>query len=199
MIATSNTPTDEQLMATLARGRIEALDTIYDRYGSLSYSVAVRLTGDRGAAEEVVQDAFVSVWQKASTYDPRHGRVRSWLLQIVRNRAIDELRRQRSPVRNQNLHQPLDGATGPHPGASVTEADASLITELRSIVRGALKTLPEDQKKVVEMAYFEGLSQREISERTGLPLGTVKTRNRLALMRLRKSFGSLQRELIVEL
>jgi RNA polymerase sigma-70 factor (ECF subfamily) len=198
MIATSKPPTDESLMATLAAGRIEALETIYDRYGGLSYSVALRLTGDRGAAEEVVQDAFVSVWQKASTYDPRYGKVRSWLLQIVRNRAIDELRRQRSPIRNRNLHQPLDGTDGPHPGASMTEEDATLVTELRSVVQGALKILPKDQLKMVEMAYFEGLSQREISERTGIPLGTVKTRSRLALIRLRKVFGSRRGDLAVQ-
>ncbi len=199
MIATHNRLSDEQLMATLAGGRAEALEAIYDRYGGLCYSVALRLTGDPGSAEEVVQDAFVSVWQKARTYDPASGKVHSWLLQIVRNRAIDELRRQRSPVRNQRLHQQLDGVSDPPPGASVTEADAALITELRSIVRGALGSLPEDQLRVVQMAYFDGLSQREISERTGLPLGTVKTRSRLALKRLRKAFGPPAREALAEL
>ena len=190
---------DEQLMAMLAGGRAEALEAVYDRYGGISYSLALRLVGDRGAAEEVVQDAFVSVWQKAASYNPRSGRVHSWLLQIVRNRAIDELRLRRSPVRNPRLHQPLNGVDGPEPGESGTEADATLSTELRTIIKGALKKLPEDQLAVVEMAYFGGLSQREISERTGLPLGTVKTRSRLALKKLRKALEPLMIEPLIEL
>ena len=185
---------DEQLMKMLSGGRVEALEVIYDRYAGLSYSLALRILGDREAAEEVVQDTFLTIWQKADTYNPEYGRLYSWLLRIVRNRAIDELRRQRSPVRNQRSQRPLDGLADPGPGVAQIEADTARAMELRTVVGGALEELPENQREVVEMAYLKGLSQREISEQTGIPLGTVKTRTRLALKKLRETLDPLMRE-----
>lgn len=180
---------DEELVVMVLQGRAEALEALYDRYAGLSYYLALRILGDRGAAEEVVQDAFVTLWRKAGTYDPVYGRLYSWLLRIVRNRAIDELRRQRSPVRNSRVYRPDSESL-----ADPSEAEAIRATELRSVVGGAMEELPSDQREVLEMAYLEGLSQREISEYTGVPLGTVKTRTRLALKKLRKSLEPLTRE-----
>lgn len=180
---------DEELMAALTRGEAEALETLYDRYAGPSYSLALRILGDRGAAEEVVQDTFVTLWQKSGAYDPGYGRLSAWLLRIVRNRAIDELRRQRSPARNSRLHRPTPEAVADPAGT-----EALRTTELRSVVGGALEELPQDQREVVEMAYLKGLSQREISEYTGVPLGTVKTRTRLALKKLREALGPLIKE-----
>lgn len=180
---------DEELMVMVAGGRPEALEAIYDRYAGLSYSLALRILGDRGAAEEVVQDTFVTLWRKAETYKSESGKVHSWLLRIVRNRAIDELRRQRSPVRQDQAYQPASEML-----YDPSEVDAIRSTELRSVIGDALEELPTNQRAVVEMAYMEGLSQREISEHTGVPLGTVKTRTRLALRKLRQTLESLTRE-----
>lgn len=180
---------DERLVMMITGGQSEALEIIYDRYAGLSYSLALRILGDRGAAEEVVQDTFVTLWRKSGTYKPESGRVHSWLLRIVRNRAIDELRRQKSPVRNNQTYRPSYETL-----ADPSEADAIGATEIRSVVGDALNGLPTDQREVVEMAYMEGLSQREISEYTGVPLGTVKTRTRLALKKLRDTLEPLTRE-----
>ena len=178
-------PDDEELMAMVAEGRAEALAALYDRYAGASYGLALRILGDREDAEEAVQDTFVVLWRRAGTYDPGQGRAYSWLLKITRNKAIDELRRRGSTRRPRQVPQGMpELARGPE---SVEEEAGA--AELRSIVGGALEELPPDQREVVEMAYLGGLSQREISERTGIPLGTVKTRTRLALKKLR---GALQ-------
>lgn len=172
----------------ITQGRSEALEALYDRYAGVCYGLALRMLGDRQDAEEVVQDTFVSLWRKAGTYDPSQGRPYSWLLKITRNRAIDELRRKGSARKpRQELRAQPEIARGPD---SVVE-EAVGAAELRTIVGGALEELPPDQREVLEMAYMEGLSQREISEHTGIPLGTVKTRTRLALKKLRESLRPL--------
>ena len=184
---------DEELINTIAEGRSGALGALYDRYGGPSYSLALRILGDREAAEEVVQDSFVAVWRSAKTFNPGNGRLYSWLLKITRNRAIDELRRRRSPVRNPNVSgRSFEGEADP---AQDQEApQAARAAELRSMVGGALEGLPRDQREVLEMAYMRGWSQREIAQRTGIPLGTVKTRTRLALKKLRNVLEPLTRE-----
>lgn len=186
---------DEELMVMIGEGRAEALESLYDRYAGPAYSLALRILGDRGAAEEVVQDTFVAVWRRSGTYSPESGRVYSWLLGITRNRAIDELRRRSSPRRGggAQLLEPTEGSRlMGDPDASVSEA--AWVSEMRSFVGGALEELPKDQREVVEMAYLGGLTQREIAERTGTPLGTVKTRTRLALKKLRKILEPVMRE-----
>ena len=178
---------DEELVEMVKEGRAEALEALYDRYAGVCYGLALRILGDREDAEEVVQDAFVSVWRKAGSYDPRQGRPYTWLFKITRNRAIDELRRRDSTRRPRRMPQGTpELAREPE---SVEESAGVL--ELRSIVGGALEGLPPDQREVLEMAYMKGLSQREISEHTGIPLGTVKTRTRLALKKLKSSLHSL--------
>jgi RNA polymerase sigma-70 factor (ECF subfamily) len=174
-------------MAMVREGQAEALEALYDRYAGVCYGLALRILGDRQDAEEVVQDTFVSLWRRAGTYNPRYGRPYSWLLKIARNRAIDQLRRRSSPRRPRQIPE---GAPELARGSDAVEEVAGA-SELRSMVGGALEGLPPDQREVLEMAYMGGLSQREISERTGIPLGTVKTRTRLALKKLRASLHPL--------
>lgn len=172
---------DEELLALIADGRPEALEAAYDRYARQVYALALRILRDREASEEVVQDTFTAVWRRAASYKASIGRPYSWMIRIARNRAIDELRRRRS--RGQTSLR--DGSRVPEP-PDVAEEDGRL-SDLGALVVGALKELPSEQREVLEMSYFGGLSQREITERTGVPLGTVKTRTRLALKKLRKA------------
>ena len=172
---------DEELLALVADGRSEALEAVYDRYARQTYALALRILRDREASEEVVQDTFVAVWRRAASYRVSIGRPYSWLLKIARNRAIDELRSRRS--RGQRALR--EGGWLPE----VAEEDGQL-SELGSRMVGALKTLPPEQREVLELSYFGGFSQREISGRTGIPLGTIKTRTRLALKKLREALQS---------
>ncbi|MEW6637582.1 MAG: sigma-70 family RNA polymerase sigma factor [Actinomycetota bacterium] len=185
---------DEELIAMIADGQSEALEALYDRYSGVAYSLALRILGDRGAAEEVVQDTFVSVWRRAGTYRAKAGRPYSWMLGIARNRAIDELRRRRTPGRDRATFGSGPRETpDPAPGPAEIEEDAARVSELRFVVGGALQRLPDEQREVLELAYLQGLTQREISERTGIPLGTVKTRTRLALKKLKETLTPLMR------
>lgn len=195
---------DEKLMELVEEGLTEALEILYDRYAGTSYSLALRVLGDRGAAEEVVQDTFMAVWQRAGTYNPDYGRLSPWLLRIARNRAVDELRRRRSPARRAQLGtqwgaqerwRTVEDAADPAPEPAQAEAQADREKEIRGMVGGALSELPENQREVLELAYLRGLSQREISEKTGIPLGTVKTRTRLALQKMRKALTPVVEEL----
>jgi RNA polymerase sigma-70 factor, ECF subfamily len=179
---------DEELVDLVSEGETAAFEAIYEKYSGAAYALAVRMLGDSGAAEEVVQDAFVSLWKKSATYDPGQGKLYTWLLRITRNRAIDEMRKRSSPARDAAKHRRLYEETRDFSGSSGdTGAEAALVSELRGFVREAMDELPEEQRQVVELSYLGGLSQREISERTGVPLGTVKTRSRLALKKLRLS------------
>ena len=177
---------DEELLAGLAAGRLEALDALYERYASMAYGIARRITGDDGLAEDVVQDAFLGAWRSAGRYVPGRGSVKTWLLAIVHHRAIDVVRRRR-PVAE--LPEESEGARTPERltlpdvwGEVSGRLDAALVTR-------ALDALPGPQREVVELAYFGGLSQTEIAERVGVPLGTVKSRVRLALVGLRRELG----------
>ncbi len=171
---------DEELLKRIALGDEDALVTLYDRYGRLVYSLAYQVLQDHQLAEEVTQDVFTRVWQAAASFDPTKSRFTTWLTSITRNRAIDILRRRR-----------VRGLTGPGEAelnTAITRADERLSPEyhLEALaVREALRQLPPDQRQVVELAYFNGMTQREIAEHLSIPLGTVKTRMRLAMMKLR--------------
>ncbi|TCJ19811.1 sigma-70 family RNA polymerase sigma factor [Rubrobacter taiwanensis] len=180
---------DEELLGRIVEGEGDALEALYDRHAGLVFSLARRITGDREAAEEVVQDTFLTVWRQAASYSPSRGRPYSWLVRIARNRSIDELRRMDSRERRQRRSREVLDAYTPDPALKAVE-DARE-AELRRLVSEALQDLPEPQREVVELSYFRGWSQVEISRRTGLPLGTVKTRMRLALSKLR---NALRRE-----
>jgi RNA polymerase sigma factor (sigma-70 family) len=179
-------PSDEELLAGLAAGRLEALDVLYERYKSMAYGIARRITADDALAEDVVQEAFLGAWRSADRYVPGRGSVKTWLLSIVHHRAIDAVRRRR-PV--SELPEEAEGALTPAP-LTLPDVWGEVSGRLDGArVRAALATLPEAQREAVELAYFGGLSQTEIADRTGVPLGTVKSRVRLALLALRRELG----------
>jgi RNA polymerase sigma-70 factor (ECF subfamily) len=175
---------DEQLLAGLVDGRLDALDRLYDRYRTMAYSIALRITSDATLAEDVVQDAFLGAWRNAARYEVGRGSVKTWLLSIVHHRAIDAVRRRRPTT-----ELPESGEDGPAP-AELTLPDiwpevAAGID--RETVRRALATLSDVQREAIELAYFGGLTQVEIAERTNTPLGTVKSRIRLGLLGMRRA------------
>jgi RNA polymerase sigma factor (sigma-70 family) len=173
---------EAELMRQVAAGEIGGLETLYDRYHTMAYALALRITTETGLAEDVVQDSFLGVWRNAARYAEAKGSVRGWLLAIVRHRAIDAIRRQRAGVA---LGDDVDDAM---PAALTLpdiwpEVAGRLDAEQ---VRRALTTLPPAQREVIEMAYFDGLTQREIADKTRAPLGTVKSRMRLGLVSMRE-------------
>ncbi len=173
------TRTDAELLAGVAAGEEAALAELYDRYHLLAFSLALRVLRDRARAEDVVQDAFLAIWRKAPLFAATRGSVKTWLAAIVRNRAIDVVRaRRESDADDEAVLLALRDSA---PGVE-EQVTASLD---RHTVRAAMEELPAEQRRVVEMAYFEGFSHSEIAELTGLPLGTVKGRIRLAMQRMR--------------
>lgn len=182
--------TDEQLMAGLAAGDILALEALYDRYVALVFSVGLRVLGDRQLAEDVVQDVFLRLWRRPLSYDAARGRFVSWLLSVARNRAIDERRRM---ARRTRLEEPGDGTAPEVPGPArfYDPHLEAVLAEERRAVREAMTRLPPAQREVIELAYFAGLTQVQIAAQTGEPLGTVKTRTRLGMRKLRDSLSEL--------
>jgi RNA polymerase sigma-70 factor (ECF subfamily) len=168
---------DESLLNRVAEKDQKAMTSLFDRYGGLVYSVAMRVLRDSKGAEDLLQDVFFQLWRNPKSFLPSRGSLGAWLLVVTRNRAIDVLRRRR----------PMDSVDD-YPISS-GENIASKVEQgaMMQKVRSVLTSLPPEQRNAVELAYFEGLSQTEISERTGDPLGTVKTRIRLALVSLRKA------------
>ena len=179
-------PSDEELLAGLAAGRLEALDALYERYASMAYGIARRITRDDTLAEDVVQDAVLGAWRSAGRYVAGRGSVRTWLLAIVHHRAIDSVRRRRPAS---ELPDEMEGARTPDQ-LTLPDVWGEVSGRLDAVaVRRALDTLSAPQREAVELAYFGGLSQTEIADRTGVPLGTVKSRVRLALVTLRRELG----------
>jgi RNA polymerase sigma-70 factor (ECF subfamily) len=174
-------PTDRELLAAVARGDRAAFGALYDRYAPFALGLATRVVGDRGTAEEVVQDAFISAWRRAATYQPARGEPRAWLLSIVHHRAIDRLRGATGRARLERI----DGSPAAEPVDPGDVWNETLATLTRQQITSALAQLPADQRQAIELAFFGGLTHVEIAERTGLPLGTVKGRVRLGLRRLR--------------
>jgi RNA polymerase sigma-70 factor, ECF subfamily len=169
------------MQRVLARDE-SALGELYDRYSGLVYSVVLRVLRDTGAAEEILQDIFFQLWEKASQFDESRGSLPAWLLVIARNRAISRLRR-----RDPGDSEDLDGTTVASPyNLETTVAQGLLIGR----VRLALGGLPAGQREALELAYFEGMTHSEIAERTGEPLGTIKTRLRSAVETLKKMMQS---------
>jgi RNA polymerase sigma-70 factor (ECF subfamily) len=173
---------DRRLIDRLASGELEALEELYERHKTMAFSIAYRVTGEGGAAEDAVQDAFLSVWRSAGRYEPARASVRTWLLTIVHRRAIDVVRRRRRPSATVELDElEFEGIAVP----DVWEAVARGLD--RATVAAALATIAPAQREAIELAYFEGLTQTEIADRTGAPLGTVKSRLRLGLAGLRRT------------
>lgn len=172
---------DERLLERLRRNERDAMGALYDRYGRLAFSVAYRIVGEPGEAEDVVQESFLGLWRQAATLDPERGSVRSLLLTIVHRRAIDALRR-----RSGRPERALDDAA-PLPSATPDPIEFASLAEERQRVQRAMQSLPEEQRQAVELTYFRGLTIGEMAEEQQIPLGTAKSRLRLALDRMRKS------------
>ena len=176
---------DRDALARIAGGELAALEYLYDRYKTMAYSIAYRITNDATLAEDVVQDAFLGAWRNAARYIEGRGSVKTWLLSIVHHRAIDAIRRRRPTTELPEIDAGLpDALTLPDVWAEVS---ANLDS---ATVREALVALSDVQREALELAYFGGFTQQEIAERLALPLGTVKSRVRLALVALRRELGA---------
>jgi RNA polymerase sigma-70 factor (ECF subfamily) len=173
---------DEELMPWIGRKDAEAFEVFYDRHGGAAFSLAYRILGDRTAAEDCIQEAFISIWRSGGKFDATRGSVRSWTLSIVRNRAIDALRSKAGKAPKLTFDD--DAILEARPSEERTE-DEAIRHETASEVRGALAQLPSEQSKCIELAYFGGFSQSEIAAMLALPLGTVKGRMRLGLEKIR--------------
>src|SRR3954451_15650214 len=180
---------DEELMQLVPRGEARAFEILYDRHSGVAFSLAYRMVGTRSAAEDVVQEAFLAFWRANERYDRARGSVRTWILGIVHNRAIDSLRRatvhDRRRVSDEGIEERF--AAGER-----TEVEVARRDEARE-VRTALETLPADQLKVIELAYFGGFTHSEIATMLHEPLGTVKGRMRLGPGEMRGGLGALRR------
>jgi RNA polymerase sigma-70 factor, ECF subfamily len=176
---------DEDLISLVETGDADAFAALYDRHSSAAFSLAYRMMGERQASEDLAQDAFLKVWRGAGSYRVARGSVRTWILSIVHNRGIDQLRSHASRRRTQDKIE----ATAPRSQPSEAFAE-TLRNSQRDQVREAMGTLPSEQLKILELAYFSGYTHVEISELLGLPLGTVKGRMRLGLKKIRDFFES---------
>jgi RNA polymerase sigma-70 factor, ECF subfamily len=177
---------DEDLVALVVERDADAFEAIFDRHSGPAYSLAYRMCGDRQLAEDVVQETFTALWRGVGSFQSGRGSLRNWLLAATRNRMIDAFR---SRTAKQSADVPDEGIAETLVSESDTYAEASALTEARE-VRAALVELPDDQRTVIELAFFAGLSHSEIAAKLGLPAGTVKGRMRLGLMKLRLALGS---------
>jgi RNA polymerase sigma-70 factor, ECF subfamily len=178
---------DEDLMQLVSKGDPRAFELLYDRHCSAAFSLAYRMTGRRGAAEDVVQEAFLSIWRSGARYDHTRGSVRTWVLGVVHHRAIDSLRRN---LRHDTRRASDEGLEERFEAAERTDVQAARREEAAE-VRTALASLPAEQSKVIELAYFGGFSHSEIAGMLETPVGTVKGRIRLGLEKLRGQLGDV--------
>jgi RNA polymerase sigma-70 factor (ECF subfamily) len=176
---------DEDLISLVEAADAEAFATLYNRHSRAAFSLAYRMMGERQASEDLTQDAFLKVWRAASSYRADRGSVRTWILSIVHNRGIDQIRSQASRRRTQDKVE----ASAPRSQPSEAFSEAWRNSQ-RDQVREALNTLPSEQLKILELAYFSGYTHVEISDLLDLPLGTVKGRMRLGLKKIRDYFES---------
>jgi RNA polymerase sigma-70 factor (ECF subfamily) len=176
---------DEELMQMVRRGQAAAFEVVYDRHADAAFSLAYRMCGQRALAEDVVQEGFIALWRSGARYDPNRGSVRTWILGIVHNRAIDALRRRtvrdRGRIGDESLAERM-------PSPDRTELEFARRDEAREI-REALGQLPQEQSRVIELAYFGGLTHVEIASILDAPVGTIKGRMRLGLAKMRMALG----------
>jgi RNA polymerase sigma-70 factor, ECF subfamily len=174
---------DEQLIVAICKGEESAIEALYERYYRYAYALAYRILRDPGASEDIVQDAFLSVWRKASSYQAKNGSVQSWIQAIVRYRAIDKIRAsahrdyQWTPLQVDNEQDP--------PSEQPDVWEQAWQSEQRRIIREVMEQIPSEQRMVIELAYFGGFTHAEISEQLEIPLGTVKGRMRLGLQKMK--------------
>jgi RNA polymerase sigma-70 factor, ECF subfamily len=178
---------DRRLLDLVSRGDEGALKAIYERCSSRAYGIALRILGTRPDADEVLQETFLEVWTRAREYSERRGALEAWVVTIARSRAIDRLRARLTAAKITEAYPPLSmGGQGP------AQIEAVERRQERECVQAALNSLPAEQRSVLELAYFEGLSQTEIAQRMGDPLGTVKTRIRLGMEKLADILGAAE-------
>ena len=175
---------DEDLFKEIANGQRQAFSVIYDRYSSQLYGLALKILQNQTLADDVIQDVFVNIWKKAGTYDRSKGTPIAWMMILCRNRCIDALRRlnknrSRSAVLTEELVQTVSDESAANP------LEKAGLSELQTAVRRAMEILPPEQREPIELAYFKGFSQSEIASELNLPLGTIKTRIRLGMQKLR--------------
>ncbi|HJU44667.1 MAG TPA: sigma-70 family RNA polymerase sigma factor [Vicinamibacterales bacterium] len=180
-MARSQLQVDLEMLRRIAAGESAALGELYDRYGSLSYALALRIVGNAGDAEEIVQDVFLHVWRQSERYDPARATLTGWILMLTRSRAIDRLRARQA--RPPLAPHDLDWSQAAADNQEVT----AITQEAATRVKAALEALPQAMRQAIELAYYDGLTHSEIAERLQEPLGTVKSRLRAALLRLRET------------
>ena len=183
---------DDQLITLIARGEKDALEAFYDRHARQVFSLARYMLKEESLAEEATQDIFLNLWLKAASYNPERGAPKAWFMSVAHHRIIDVIkaRKRRGQSMNQEPHELLDL----HPSDRPSTEDQVQQTLSREQVISVLATLPEGQREVIVMAYFEGYSQSEIASKLDQPLGTVKTRIRLAMQKLRAAFKYIEVE-----
>jgi RNA polymerase sigma factor (sigma-70 family) len=184
-----NELSDEALLLAIADGAVWAMESLYQRYSRILYSLAYRMVADHQVAEDLLQDAFLAVWRRATSYSPQTGAVRNWLISILHHRTIDHLRkiRRHSTIQEAPLEEiELDGGI-----ASPDVWDEAWQSVKSSQVRAALMKIPTEQRLVIELAYFQGWTHTEIAEGTQIPLGTVKARMRLGLIHLKQVLAQM--------
>ncbi len=176
---------DEELMALVRDGEARAFEVVFDRHADASFSLAYRMCGRRSPAEDIVQEAFMSIWRSGAGYDRSRGSVRSWILGVVRNRAIDAFRRDSAQVGRDVSDE---GMTERLAAPDRTDVEVERRDEAQHL-RSALGELPAEQRRVIELAYFGGFSHSQIAEMLEIPAGTVKGRMRLGLTKMRMALG----------
>lgn len=186
---TATDPSDVELMQSAGRGDRSALRQIYQRWSRGLYSFAARLTGNASDAEDLVQEVFIEIWRRAPQFDPRRAKPRTWALAIIRNKAVDRVRQRtrRESILEASAADVVELSTS----SETAEArDQVWSRESALLVRNAFQSLPDDQRTTLELAYFEGLTHQEIAARQNEPLGTVKSRIRRGLLRLRDGLAN---------
>ncbi len=196
MEMTLDTPTDEILMKDLIQHKAAALETLYHRYRAILRSIIMQVLHDDGEADDVLQDVLIQVWNRASAYSSKKGRLISWLSTLARRRAIDRLRQHSAYRRATDRYEVACN----HPDKEISEIrtverDAQR-GDLNALLQRHIANLPERQRDVIRMTFYEGKSQREISQLTGTPLGTVKTRIELGVKKLSQSVGSARDKIV---
>jgi RNA polymerase sigma-70 factor (ECF subfamily) len=179
---------DDELVTRLQGRDLEAFETLYERYADLVFSVSMRVAGDRHVAEDITQDVFLRLWRRPDHFDAARGKFVTWLLSVARNRSIDERRgyarrmRHAAPIGNEG-----EEAAVPDADVANDPAAATVLADDSRAIRAAVAVLPHEQRLVINLAYFGGLTQQEIASKLGQPLGTVKTRIRLGMQKLRRA------------
>jgi RNA polymerase sigma-70 factor (ECF subfamily) len=184
---------DADLITLVTRGDQDALEVLYERYSRAVYSFSLRIVGDAQVAEEILQEVFVRAWQQGGSFQAARGSLITWLLSITHNLSIDEVRRRKRRPQKADAEEPETIlASLPDEGSDVEEE--VWLSSLRVSIQDALQQLPAAQREAIELAYFQGLTQREIAEVLGEPLGTIKTRMRLGMLKLREQLGPVVSE-----